>query len=527
MSQTQQNPFYPGQTPIVFDGFSGLNTNSSRPGIEDQEMSWCDGFFPVGKDQLRTMPGVGPAIYTGALNNVVSYAFGNIAATPIMVLFLRDGSVVQVNTQTAVATTMAGAGTILNPALGSIGVSQWGSQFILMVSQQPNGYFVWDGTTFYVTGMTVPGPSGGVMPAGVSGNAIETYSGRIWIANNATITFAAPGSVIDFATVDGGGSFTSVDSFLRVRYTQLIQTNGFLYLIGDSSINYISGVQTGGSPVTTTFTNQNANPEVGTPWEGTVDVFGENILFANSFGSHVSYGGKASKISEPLDGIYNSVPNFGGFFPSAGKAIVFGKKVWCLLLPVIDAITGQQTNKIFMWQNGKKWWSTQQDFPLIFIQHQEIDSVLTCYGTDGTSVWPLFQQPSTAFTKTVQSKLFATPGGYMFTKTVGRLWGLAIYYSNLSPALKVSVDNETGNSGTAIVGGLATTIINALGDVVPVVNALSVPVVISGSGTGIYVFPPQAVGQQGALTGLTVSTNAADMALVSLTYGPEIQQYNG
>src|SRR5262249_32805506 len=155
------------------------------------------------------------------------------------------------------------------------------------------------------------------------------------------------------------------------------------YLIGDSSINYISGVQTGGSPITTTYTNQNADPEVGTPYPDTADVFGRNIVFANSFGAHVMYGAAATKISEPLDGVFNTVDNFNGLQLSAAKATIFGKKVWILLLPIVDPVTNLLSNELMIWDGQKKWFSSKQDAVLTFINFQEINSVLTAWGTDG------------------------------------------------------------------------------------------------------------------------------------------------
>jgi len=129
-----------------------------------------------------------------------------------------------------------------------------------------------------------------------------------------------------------------------------------------------------------------------------------------------------------LDGVYNTVPNFGGLIPSAAKAIIFAKRVWLLLLPIIDPVTGQQVNKIFMW-DGKRWWSSPQDVTINYIQYQEIDSVLTAWGSTNTAIYPLFQRPTTAFSKIVQSKLWDKPGGYLFTHTNNRLWGMAQYYS--------------------------------------------------------------------------------------------------
>ena len=47
------------------------------------------------------------------------------------------------------------------------------------------------------------------------------------------------------------------------------------------------------------------------------------------------------------------------------------------------------------------------------------------------------------------------------------------------------------------------------------------------SGFGPTVFPPTAIGQDGVLLGLTVTTVAADVALVSLMLGAVIATYRG
>jgi len=295
-------------------------------------------------------------------------------------------------------------------------------------------------------------------------------------------------------------------------------------------VNYISGVQTSGSPPVTTFTNQNADPETGSPWPNTVDVFNRNILFANPFGVQISYGGAVTKISEMLDGIYNTVPNFGNLIPSAAKAIIFGKKVWMFLLPIIDPISGLQVNKLLLW-NGKLWWASQQDVALIFIQFQEIDSVLTAWGTDGTSIYPLFAQPSTGFQKIVQSRLWDGPGGYQFNKTANRFWALAAYYSFLSANLSVSIDTENPSTDsenlTLALGPTQVVWTNNSNQIVPWTNNSAQVVTWHTSGAAFALSSPQAIGITGALTGFTITTSAADMALISAMISDDIQSYRG
>jgi hypothetical protein len=345
-----------------------------------------------------------------------------------------------------------------------------------------------------------------LMPFGVQGTDVETYQGSVWVINGTNLFFNAPGSVTDFATSDGGGNRQSSDSFLRIAYQRVVSTNGFLFLIGDSCINYISGVQTAGSPPTTTFTNTNADPEVGTPYPSSVIKNGQNLMLANSFGIHEMNGAKALKVSDDLDGVYNTVPNFGGLQLSSAQATIFGKKCQMTLVRIADPISGATVNKLFM-RYGKKWFASMQDVALTFVASQEINSVFTAYGTDGTNIYPLFQQPSSAFNKVVQSKLWDTPVGIETTKVSGRLWGMCQYYSGITPNVTFNIDNEDSSSNGYSPGPAYT--------------------IAPDSPDGIEVFGPQAIGQQGALTGFTMTTAAADMSLISAMISSIVHDYRG
>lgn len=680
---------------VVFEGFSGLQTQPSRYGIGDQEAYIMDGFFPAGNSNARVIYDNSLPIYTAPAGRIITFfGFGNIGAVPFAIVFLDDGSIVSVNTDTGQSNVLAPPGTLFSS--GGVAVSQWGSQFILIVANQPDGYFIIDTVQLYgpgdvipgvpgpgpiasstllaggsgyavgdtgvviggindatytvnavnatgdgsgyavgdtgvvatgdgnatyiintvdglgaVTGMHItapgtnyltandvptatggaqpgsgtgltlnisvsspPGPitgftltdsgvvtsytltatgteylpgsagtitggaqpgvglnltldlvvSSATVPTGIGGNGIEVFQSRVWIIRGATLIWSAPGSFTDFSTADGGGSLISNDSSLRVRYTNLKQSNGYLYLFGDSSISYIAGVQTTGSPPTTSFSLQNVDPEVGTPWGNTVDVIGSNIVFANPWGGHVSFGGRAAKISAELDGIYNSLPNFGGGVPSAAKAIVFGKRVWVLLLPVIDSYTGQPINKLFLWDE-KRWCSTQQSVNLFLIQNQEIDSVLTAWGSDGAVLCRLFQRPTTNLRKVIRSKFWSPSGGLFFNKAESRIAGLATIFSGPDVVVNVCIDSEHGSSCTDITlpapqliwyqDSLEPPAPGAV--VLPWTGALGAPLIWTGTGNDVAVFPPTGdLANNGALVGLTISTFAADLALSSV-----------
>jgi hypothetical protein len=204
-----------------------------------------------------------------------------------------------------------------------------------------------------------------------------------------------------------------------------------------------------------------------------------------------------------LDGVYGTgfdkLGNLlgGSVQPSMAKAIIFGKKVTVLLLTITDPVAGTSQNKLLI-RHGSVWFASLQDVTLAMVRTQEINSNLVCYGTDGTHIYPLFNTASTAFQKTVQSKLWDAPGGIEFLKTAGNLFGLLNVGSLSSPTFTVRIDNETASSNTYS---------------------------YTPAATGYYVVPPSAIGQQGVLTGFTVQTSAADITLVALKMLDEIVGY--
>lgn len=678
---SQENAFAPSSIePLIFEGFMGINTATSRVGVDDKQMWWCDGWAPLAPRKLRTLPDVGTALWTiPGSAAIVFFKWVNVGTMSVAIVFLADGSIYQVTAATGAQTQIAAAGTILDPAIENVGVTQWASDWIIIVADQTNGYWLWDGTLFYsagtigpnvdllnvgsgytsaptitpfggsgagasitaveangfVTGFSViavgsgylaneviglafsgggitartarltaftsngalttvsitdgglgytslgasaaivgGGGSGallaisvastsisfasltalgsgystkptvivtdpnnpvalatvGVMPLGIQGTDVETYAGHVWVINGATLFWTAPGSVQDFSTAAGGGNASSADSFLRVGYTKLQNANGFLYLIADSSINYISGVQTSGSPPTTTFSNQNADPEVGSPFAASVLTLDRAILFANSYGVHALSGSAVNKISEPLDGFWDSIPNFDGLQLSSAKATIFDKKVWMVLSRFTDVATGETVNKLLMFQNGR-WWASGQGVDLIFVAGREFQSILSAWGTDGTSIYPLFTTPSANFTKRVSTRLWDAPGGYQFGKATSRFWSMFNYIgTSVAASFNLDVENEVvGNVNTYTFSSPTPTIpvVNASGVTIPTVNASSVTITVKSVQSGYFVTDPTAIGQQGTCLGFTVYTTQADLEMISAMIQPEIVQYRG
>lgn len=357
-----------------------------------------------------------------------------------------------------------------------------------------------------IVGFQGGGPASGtirLMPFGVHGLSIESYESRAWISTQGkTVTPPAPGifftaaeSSVNFGTPDGGGFIVPTDSFLRNQWTALKQSNGFLYLVGDSSVNYVSGVQTttasGSTAATTTFSNLNVDPQIGSSWRDSVSVFSRTIVLANTFGIHAVYGGAVQKISTPLDGIYatgNIALGVNGQ-PSSAIAELYGVHVYMLLMPVIDGPNNTERNALLMW-DGKRWWTADQGVVLTQIRTQEYQSVLTAWGSDGTHLYKLFANPSTVTTKTVQSKLWLRPHIAMY-KTAKEVYAL---WQSFSEVVSLTISVDTEDSTTPATQGTFS-------------NAANAP--------GINWARSRANGK-GHSIGLTITSTSADFALIEL-----------
>lgn len=355
------------------------------------------------------------------------------------------------------------------------------------------------------------------MPKGLSGTTVEVFQSRVWIfnANNGTGSFSAPSNGADFATSDGGGTIKSSDNFLKQGYHCVRQANGFLYLFGDSSINVISNVQTTGSPATTTFNNQNTDPQMGTPWPNSVQAFGRALLFANPSGVYALYGGAAEKVSSQLDGLFATTNASTAFpvsttYPSAAVMILNGVKVYMLNMDVLDPFTNTHRTVTLIW-DGRKWFIGSQETQPIFINTQEVNSDLTPWGTDGSMLYKIFNAKSSTLTKKFQGKLWAGQSP-IFYKQVLRAYVEATDNASTGMNFTFEIDNDTG--GTSTLNLMSVNVLTALNNSNGIIQAQN-----NSSGNLFAVAGGLSISGQdasayGRLIGLTVTTKSEDITLV-------------
>lgn len=355
-----------------------------------------------------------------------------------------------------------------------------------------------------------------LMPFGVSGTALENYLTRTWIINEDRNTFSAPGDPANFSTSAGGGSYRSFDGFLKTAFKNVKQANSYLYTFADSSINNISNVQTSGSPATTTFNNLNSDPQVGTPWRDSVFPYGLALTLGNSSGFYLMYGGAAQKISEKLDGIMAdaTLPSTGNGI-SGACATIFGIKVIMFLVTVLDPFTSILTPKLLIYEaNRQKWFLASQEVTLTYITTQEVNSVLTAWGTDGNSLFPLFAQPSTTLLKKAQGKLW-TGESYLWNKQFLRIYSQIADLSSEGASVSATIVTERGNSVPIVLGaGGNLTFVNNLGGILNFVNTVGGTLQFTTNGTTISSVNYDS--SYGHLMGLNFTSLSGDFTIAAL-----------
>ena len=296
-----------------------------------------------------------------------------------------------------------------------------------------------------------------LMPYGISGSAMESFLTRVWIVDPAQSNFStiwaggilnisAPESVWDFSAADGGTEANSYDSFLQTQYTGVRQSSGYLYTFGDESVNVVSNVSTSGNPVTTTYNNQNTDPQSGLSWRDTLQDFGRTVFIGNTIGVFGLYGGNVTKASAKMDGVFRSAvfpPNVNAVTPSGAVATIFDIKHYMMLMTVTDPDTSALRNVMIAW-NEKDWCILSQSPNLTFINTQPVGTTFNAWGTDGSKLYPLFSSPSTNIKKRLDTKMYGSDKPHII-KMLDAVWMTA---SDLS-------SGHVGISGslTAVVSG--------------------------------------------------------------------------
>ena len=343
---------------------------------------------------------------------------------------------------------------------------------------------------------------------------IQSFSGRVWIANGRTVTYSGAGSYSDFTSVSAR-SVTLTDATLHGNITQLLSANNFLYIFGDDSINVFSDVRVTNAG-TTLFTNTNVSASVGSKLPYAIYPYFRSVLFMNNYGIYALVGSTTTKVSDALDGVF---PNIDFTSPVyAGQVLL--NNILCAAFNfkytggLGTSSSSRYIQAIFF---EKKWFFTSAGSDLAYIASAPLAGKINLYGTNGNSCVRLYADSTSNISSYVQTSLNPMKDPIR-TKQALKV-GIEATLTNAAQ-LTVTVDSERGSSTPVLLGELVTWI-NNLSNVISWTNNSSV--VITWYGGGGYTLYKTDAKQWGKYLGMTVTSTGANFVINGFEYEHELR----
>lgn len=347
-------------------------------------------------------------------------------------------------------------------------------------------------------------------------SGIQSFSGRVWIANGRTVYYSAAGSYSDFVSVSAG-TIVLTDATLHGNIVQLLSANNFLYIFGDDSINVFSDVRVTNAG-TTLFTNTNVSASVGTKLPYAIFPYFRSVLFMNDYGVYALVGSTTSKISDPLDGIFTNI-DFDTGSVTGGQVLLNNILCAAFNFRYTGGLGTSSSNRyiqaVFF---EKKWFFTNVTNNMKLITSVPVGGRVTLYGTDGNSCVKLYANTTAAIDSYVQTSLNPMKDPIR-TKQALKV-GIEATLSNAG-SITVTVDSEQGQS-PAVMLSQSITWINNFSATIPWVNNLAQEISWYPSISGYILYKTDAK-QYGKYLGMTVTSSTPGIVYNGFEYEHELR----
>lgn len=345
---------------------------------------------------------------------------------------------------------------------------------------------------------------------------IQSFSGRVWVAQGRTIYYTAAGSYSDFTSVSAG-NVVLADATLHGNITQLLSANNFLYIFGDDSINVFSDVRVT-SAGTTLFTNTNISASVGSKLAYAIFPYFRSVLFMNDYGVYALVGSTTSKISDPLDGVFPNI-DFTTGISTGGQVLL--NNILCAAFN-FRYTGGQGVSSANRYIQGiffeKKWFFSSQGNDIKYVTSVPVGGRINMYGTDGTSCVRLYGDANSTVSSYVQTSLNPMKDPIR-TKQALKIGVEATLTAG--GQIDVTVDSESGSSPAVTLGQLISWINNSAQTITWTNNSLATIGWIGG-GTGYILYKTDAK-QYGKYLGMTVQSTSPAFTINGFEYEHELR----
>jgi len=287
-------------------------------------------------------------------------------------------------------------------------VSSGGVVDDISVRTSGRGYSVATGlaTSYYSqgggngTGLTINITA--IQSLGISGTSIAVFKNSVWIGNQRTVIFSAPGSFTDFTTESGGGSFLMNSPNLKEQVTGMIPVQDFLHVFGDHSCSIITGVILS-SESPTSFSVVEIGTHIGLSDYDSMQVVNNSIVFSNDTGVYIMANTSQKRLHDELDGLI-----FNESFNNVGcSANIYGIECYGWLANVFNYFNDQYEKWIFFFfHRGEKrrLFAVNYGLDLNYVCAVEGVNRTELYGSYGNRIIRLFDltasNPVTAWVRT-------------------------------------------------------------------------------------------------------------------------------
>ena len=342
---------------------------------------------------------------------------------------------------------------------------------------------------------------------------VATFSGRVWVAYGRSVAYSAAGYFSDFTSVSAG-SVTLTDQTLHGNIQQLLSANNFLYIFGDDSINVFSDVRVNTNGITL-FTNTNVSASVGSKRPNAIFPYFRSVLFMNDYGIYALVGSTTSKLSDSLDGM---IPNIDFSSPIyAGQVLINNILCAAFNFRYYDAVFSGGYRYIQAVFFEKKWFITSQNDNLAYITSVPVGGKITLFGTNGTSLYRLYNDVSSNISSIVQTALLPMEDNIRTKQALK--FAIEATNGNVTAGVNTTVDSEVGSSPVVSL----SSIINWQNNVYQTIQwANASNVVIAWSTTGYTLYKSDAQ-QYGKYLGLTVKSNSASFVYNGFEFEHELR----
>ena len=434
-----------------------------------------------------------------AIAGIVTFKKGTVT------VLVTNGGSGYTNVSNTVVTISGGGGTnaTAQAVLSGGQVSQ------ILMNNPGSGYTNTANITVSITG---GGGSNATAKAVINNNdnvGVASFSGRVWVAYGRTVAYSAAGSYSDFTSVSAGNILLT-DSTLHGNIQQILSANNFLYIFGDDSINVFSDVRVTTAGLTL-FTNTNVSASVGTKRKDAIFPYFRSVLFLNDYGVYALVGSTTSKISDALDGVFQTI-DFT--YPiTAGQVLV--NNILCAAFNFKQNYYGgsRYVQAVFF---EKKWFFTSQGDTLNYVTSVPVSGLITLYGTDSNALYKLYGNSTANTASTIQTALM--PMGDPIRDKQALKIGIEATLTT-GGVMNVTIDSEAGSSPAYTLANYATWY-NYLGNTIPWQNNSSAT--IQWIGTGYQLFKTDAE-QWGKYLGQTLTSNVPGIVVNGFEFEHELR----